>query len=170
MSKILCMCQGGNSRSVALGFLMKYRYGEDALACSWEKNSPDTLKMLFEWADKIIVLQAHFVQYIPAEYHAKVGVVDVGPDVWCNGLHPDLLNILIEKLEPEDPKITVVDKRRILQTTCVACGKEMTCDPQGSCWCKDVEPVPINPGMVAAGCLCKCPECLEKSRVEAQVG
>jgi hypothetical protein len=160
LGKILCMCQGGNSRSVALGFLMKYRYGEDALACSWEKNSAETLKMLFDWADKIIILQAHFIQYVPAEYHEKVGVVDVGADVWCNGLHPDLLNLLISKLEPGSEK----------PMTCVECGKEMTCDPSGDCWCKRVEPVPVNPGMMAAGCFCKCPECLEKTRAAVKGG
>ncbi len=99
--KVLCMCQGGNSRSVALGFLMKYRYGEDALACSWEKNSPETLKMLFEWADRIFVMQEIFRQYVPVEYHEKLYVTDVGPDIWCNGLHPDLHNLLISMLEPK---------------------------------------------------------------------
>lgn len=99
--KVLCMCQGGNSRSVALGFLMKYRYGEDALACSWEKNTPETLKMLFEWADRIFVMQNIFKQYVPEQYHAKLYVVDVGEDVWFNGLHPELLNLLMEMLEPK---------------------------------------------------------------------
>lgn len=101
MKKVLCMCQGGNSRSVALAFLMKYRYGEDSLSCSWEKNSPETLKMLFEWADRIFVMQEIFRQYVPVEYHEKLHVVDVGPDIWGNGLHPDLLNLLIGMLEPK---------------------------------------------------------------------
>jgi predicted protein tyrosine phosphatase len=104
MSKVLCMCQGGNSRSVALAFLMKYRYGEDALACSWEKNSPETLKMLFEWADRIFVMQDIFRQYVPIEYHEKLYVVDVGVDVWANGLHPELLNLIISMLEPKEKK------------------------------------------------------------------
>lgn len=99
------MCQGGNSRSVALGFLMKYRYGEDALACSWEKNSPETLKMLFKWADRIIVMQEIFRKYVPEEYHEKLFTVDVGEDVWCNGLHPELLNLLIGMLEPKEKEV-----------------------------------------------------------------
>jgi hypothetical protein len=80
---------------------MKYRYGEDALACSWEKNTAETLDMLFRWADKIIVLQAEFSQYVPEEFAQKLFVVDVGPDVWANGLHPDLLQLLMSKLEPK---------------------------------------------------------------------
>jgi predicted protein tyrosine phosphatase len=81
---------------------MKYRYAEDALCCSWEKNSPETLKMLFEWADKIIVMQEIFRQYVPEEYKEKLLVVDVGPDIWSNGLHPELLNLLMSMLEPKE--------------------------------------------------------------------
>src|SRR6266849_2021611 len=90
--KVVCMCQGGNSRSVACGYLLKYEYGIDTLACSWERNSPATLKMLFEWADAVIVMETYFKQYVPEEYHHKLVVIDVGPDVWANGLHPDLLD------------------------------------------------------------------------------
>ena len=89
--KVLTMCQGGNSRSVAAGFLLKYKYNIDAIACSWEKNSPSTLKMLMEWADKIIVMQEHMRQYVLPEYQQKIIVIDVGPDIWCNGLHTELL-------------------------------------------------------------------------------
>lgn len=89
--KVLTMCQGGNSRSVAAGFLLKYKYNIDAIACSWEKNSPSTLKMLMEWADKIIIMQEEMRQRVFPEYHSKLIVIDVGPDIWCNGLHQDLL-------------------------------------------------------------------------------
>jgi predicted protein tyrosine phosphatase len=79
---------------VAAGFLLKYKYNVDAIACSWEKNSPETLKMLFGWADHIIVMQEKFKQYVPDEYKGKIMVIDVGEDIWCNGLHPELLEII----------------------------------------------------------------------------
>ena len=91
MQKVLCVCQGGNSRSVACSFLLKYRYGCDALAASWETNSVETLTMLYEWADIIIVMQAEFEERVYLAYRDKVVVIDVGPDIWFNGLHPDLL-------------------------------------------------------------------------------
>lgn len=94
--KMLTMCQGGNSRSVGCGYLLKYRYGIDTIACGWEKNSPETIKMLCEWANHIIVMEEAFKQYVPEKFHAKLSVMDVGPDKWCNSLHPDLL----ETLEP----------------------------------------------------------------------
>lgn len=98
--KVLCMCQGGNSRSVGCAFLLKYTYGIDALSCSWEKNSAETLDMLFGWADHIIVMEEHFQKYIPRDFKDKLIIVDVGPDIWCNGLHPGLLTILGTKLQP----------------------------------------------------------------------
>jgi hypothetical protein len=102
-SKIVCLCQGGNSRSVALAYLLKYHYKVDALACGWEKNEANTLIMLYEWADVICILQKEFIIYVPEKFHGKVDIFDVGPDVWFNGLHPDLLNklqeMMVEKLE-----------------------------------------------------------------------
>jgi hypothetical protein len=89
--KVVCMCQGGNSRSAGCGYLLKYFYGQDALACGWEKNSPDTLKMLFAWAEVIVVMQEEFKKYVPSEYWAKLCIVDIGPDVWFNSLHPEML-------------------------------------------------------------------------------
>ncbi len=92
------MCQGGNSRSVALAYLLKYKYGVDALACSWEKNSEATRRMLFGWADKIFIMQAHFLEHVPAEFRTKTQVIDVGPDVWFNGLDPELVALCDELL------------------------------------------------------------------------
>ncbi len=89
--KIVTMCQGGNSRSVACAYLLKYHYGCDALSSSWECNSPETLEMLFRWADRIVVMQEHFRSYVPQQYSAKIIVIDVGEDVWFNGLHPELI-------------------------------------------------------------------------------
>lgn len=93
------MCQGGNSRSVAMAYLLKYFYNIDAIACSWEKNSPETLKMLFEWADNILIMQGNFEQYIPEEYKSKIRVTDVGPDIWFS-IRKDLVQLCDDKLSP----------------------------------------------------------------------
>lgn len=89
--KVVAMCQGGNSRSAGCGYLLKYFYDKDAIACGWEKNRPETLRMLFTWADKIVVMQEEFRRFVPTEFHHKTVACDVGPDVWFNSLHPDLL-------------------------------------------------------------------------------
>ena len=101
--KILCMCQGGNSRSVGAAFLFKYGFGIDALACSWEKNSPATIEMLCKWANHVCILERNMMEYVPSEFQAKVWVLDVGPDVWLNGLdrrlHAILLPMITKKME-----------------------------------------------------------------------
>ena len=91
--KILCVCQGGNSRSVAMAYVLKYHFGHDALACSAEKNSAETLVYLYDWADKIIVMQPEFVGVIPLRMYEKVIRFDVGRDRWMNGLHPQLVHV-----------------------------------------------------------------------------
>jgi predicted protein tyrosine phosphatase len=98
-TKIVTICQGGNSRSVGCGYLLKYKYGCDTLACGWEGNTPETLRMLCEWADFVIIMQEEFRKYVPEEFHGKLQVVDVGPDIWCNSLHPDLLEVVDAKLQ-----------------------------------------------------------------------
>lgn len=71
--KILCICKGGNVRSVALAQLLKNR-GYDALAVGAQDNSQETLKMLEKWADKIVDVR----DYLPE-------------DIWRNPRHPDLV-------------------------------------------------------------------------------
>lgn len=90
--KILTICQGGNSRSVAMAYVLKYRYEIDSLACSWEKNSKETLNMLFNWADYIFTMETEFIKYIPDEFKHKVLSTDVGIDRWFS-IRDDLIKI-----------------------------------------------------------------------------
>ena len=55
--RVLGVCQGGNVRSVALGDILKYGYHVDALTCSWERSTPETIALLGDWADRICVLE-----------------------------------------------------------------------------------------------------------------
>lgn len=92
--KILTMCQGGNVRSVALAARLKGLHGHDAVACSWEFNTPETIKMLCQWAEMIVVMEAVFVKYIPVEFGKKIHYCDVGPDRWGSAFHPELQDII----------------------------------------------------------------------------
>ncbi len=90
---ILCVCQAGHSRSVALTRLLHSR-GKEAIACGWH-TSPSTLADLSCMADCIFVMQAKFIEAIPTEYRHKVDThFDVGPDRWSNPYHPELASIL----------------------------------------------------------------------------
>jgi len=55
--RVLGVCQGGNVRSAALGDIHKCGDDLDAIACSWERNTPETIALLGDWADRICVLE-----------------------------------------------------------------------------------------------------------------
>ena len=103
--KVLAICQGGNVRSVCFAYLMKYKYGHEALAASWEKNTPDTLRMLCSWADSVVLMEAMEatgagVSNVPEDLPiGKLMLCDVGPDVWGNPLHPALVSKIIHMVE-----------------------------------------------------------------------
>lgn len=77
--KILTVCHGGNSRSVAMAYMLKVQ-GHDALACGVGPNSEETKRVLYNWADLIVLMSAEFLPWIPKEFMKKTVVVEVGPD------------------------------------------------------------------------------------------
>ena len=98
--KILTMCAGGNVRSVGLKYLLKYKYGHEALACGQDANSPETIEMLCSWADHIIAVTQDYIKFIPEKYHNKLHVYDIGVDRFGYAFHPELLggfNKMIEE-------------------------------------------------------------------------
>lgn len=92
--KFLCMCQGGNVRSVSLAFVLEHQFQQDALACGWSTNPEATRIMLYQWADFIVLMQAAFAEHVPAEFKEKIRVVDVGPDTYGTPMHSSLLDFL----------------------------------------------------------------------------
>jgi hypothetical protein len=89
--RILVACRGGNVRSVAVAFLLKYKYSCDALAASFEKNDALTLALLMEWAETVIVTEGEHVRLVKEAYRDKVQLVDIGPDRWANPFDHELL-------------------------------------------------------------------------------
>ncbi len=97
--KILTMCAGGNVRSVALKYLLKYKYGHEALCCGQDANSAETIDMLCSWADYVIVLTQEYEKFVPEKYKNKLLCYDVGPDRFGYAFHPELGMILMEMIE-----------------------------------------------------------------------
>jgi len=89
--KILTICRGGLVRSVALASVLRYEVGHDPIAYGVEKGTPETMKMLCAWADRVVVMQQEYEMVMGLYYTSLFNVCDVGPDVWSNPLHPDLL-------------------------------------------------------------------------------
>jgi len=92
--KIVTVCEGGAVRSVTLAFVLRYSYKVDAIPVSY-RTSKKTLSMLFEWADKIIVVQEGMKDKIPVQFLEKVVVLEIGPDRWGRSLHPELMQLCI---------------------------------------------------------------------------
>jgi hypothetical protein len=95
--KFLCICQGGNVRSAALKNILNYAFGQDAIAASGEKNSPELLHLLHEWADYTIVMSQEVMErWIPQTIKdsPKTCLVDVGPDMYGSPFHETLNSML----------------------------------------------------------------------------
>ena len=100
--KIVVMCQQGNSRSVALAYLLK-EMKHEAIAIGVLSTSRNTRKMFYDWADLIILVinEKRYKHWIPKEYHSKVKVWDVGPDIFFKGYSEDLLQIFKNHLKKD---------------------------------------------------------------------
>lgn len=90
--KILVVCEGGNSRSVTMAYLLKQKYNKDALACGYRWNTPETMEMLYEWAEKIFAMDAKIMSAIPDKYGYKTYLTDVGSDKWLK-INNELLSL-----------------------------------------------------------------------------
>ena len=88
--KILIACDQGNNRSVTIAGLIKY-WGHDVLTCGTATNSPETVSMLAEWADRIITTEAGQFNSFPQWFEAKHQLWDLGPDTYPRPYNPDLL-------------------------------------------------------------------------------
>lgn len=91
MKKILVVCDHGNNRSVHFAHHLKY-LDYDVLTAGLLKNSPDTLDMLYRWADTIITTAAY--QHIPDTYASKVTLWDVGKDTYPRPFNPELRQLV----------------------------------------------------------------------------
>lgn len=101
--KILTVCQRGNVRSVAAAYILKDQMEfSDTIAMGVETASLETQNILFNWADKILVVAGRDVyEKIPAEFIFKIEWLNIGPDIWQNPKSEDLLaklNILLREL------------------------------------------------------------------------
>ena len=94
--RYLCVCDGGNVRSAALAFVLKWELKQEAIAAGRLHLSPDTMAMLCDWASLIVLMQPHMIESIPEQFHAKVRVIDVGEDRFGVYVHPDLLPMVRE--------------------------------------------------------------------------
>ena len=94
--KILVLCERGNSRSVALAWILKDHMGHNAIATGMRTTDDDTKKMLYDWAERIILVDKTFEDKIPEGYKSKLKIWDVGPDRFFRGFEQDLLDTYVK--------------------------------------------------------------------------
>lgn len=105
--KILVVCDQGINRSVTLASQLKY-LGHDTLSAGLATNSTETLMMLINWADLIILTDrdqmlpwSDDVDYPPME---RVQLWNIGEDRYPRPYNKDLLKIC-KRLIAEHPEI-----------------------------------------------------------------
>lgn len=106
-NKVLTVCEYGNSRSVGCAFMLKEKYGKDAIACGIRRANPDTFDMLCEWADSIVITVGHLRPEINPKYNDKVLLWDVGHDRYFIPPVPELL----EQYESYYSQLTTIEKK-----------------------------------------------------------
>lgn len=89
--KILCVCNYGSNRSVHLASLLK-KMGHDCLAAGVDKNALDTLNMLCNWAEVIIVTDVPHLEEIKKYCidQTKIKLCNVGPDKYTRPMNQEL--------------------------------------------------------------------------------
>ena len=97
--KVVCVCRSGQVRSVAARHILAARFGfNKVIACGWENNDQDTLDMLYKWADVILVV-GRGLDWKLSTPPEKTHLVDIGQDVYGRYNHPELIGMLVPKIE-----------------------------------------------------------------------
>ena len=105
--KIVTVCEQGLNRSLHAAFIMRWKRKidgggfNDVVPLGIKVSSPELQKMLFDWADWIILTDAQFKDLIPAEYATKLKLWDVGADKWHRPFNKELLDLLRAHMEKE---------------------------------------------------------------------
>ena len=86
MIKVLTMCRVGLSRSLAMTDVLKFHFWPvDVVPVGLSRNSPETLRMLVDWADHVILMREKFhkelVELIGPVTEGKIKICEVGADV-----------------------------------------------------------------------------------------
>jgi len=97
--KILCVCQHGYCRSVGTRYCLNKRGYNNVIAIGWRNTSLETLKMLSDWADIILVAKPYHADYLPSGKEKVNNKFTIGEDNWLNPMNKELHEIVDKQLE-----------------------------------------------------------------------
>lgn len=89
--RVLCVCERGLNRSTTAQWALSHEPNTEVLSAGLHTLSEDTLAMLFDWADRIILLDKRYVNSVPRE---KLVLWDVGPDRYEHHFNPELVRLV----------------------------------------------------------------------------
>jgi hypothetical protein len=97
--KILCVCEHGNVRSVALAYLLKTLFNQEAIAVGIRDVSDNTMAMLEKWSDYVVFVNKDVAYMSKVNLDREdVIVFNVGKDIWFTPKHEELVHKLYREL------------------------------------------------------------------------
>jgi len=88
--RALTLCAAGKVRSAAMAWALK-DCGIEAVPAGLLSESRDFILGIGNLVDKVILMDNDLLPKLPSELTPKLTIVDLGPDVWMNPLHRDLI-------------------------------------------------------------------------------
>lgn len=96
--KILTVCSQGNKRSVFTRFILNHHH--DVIALGVDVNSPETIRMLSEWSDVILIAHPKMKKRIPTTLQHKIDErFTIGDDIYPESIGGILKEIVYQKLK-----------------------------------------------------------------------
>lgn len=98
--KILVVCDQGNNRSVMVAHHLKY-WGHDVLTAGLKTNSLETIAMLYDWANRIILTEPQqMIATTDTDFLKKFQLWNIGPDHFPRPFNPEL-NAIVKRFTKE---------------------------------------------------------------------
>jgi predicted protein tyrosine phosphatase len=94
MKKVLCVCSAGLVRSTTMAWYLKVNKRYDAIPVGVHKNAPETLDLLGEWADIILVAESSMKLHFP-NYQDKIRDLAIGEDIWGVPFQAELMSKVV---------------------------------------------------------------------------
>lgn len=94
--RILCLCRSGRVRSHAMKVAVEFR-GHEALNAGVLKATPETLKLLCDWANLVLVAEEWMIDKLDTT--KPIINLDLGPDIWRTRVNDDLLKTVQKALK-----------------------------------------------------------------------
>lgn len=98
---ILTVCQHGNVRSVGTRSILTKLGHRDVIAIGAENTTPETLEMLYDWAELVLVAEPQFAEFLPDDEKVDKNFT-IGPDTFGWYGKKELRHIIEEQLKGVD--------------------------------------------------------------------